>query len=65
MLTLVDEADIKAGADVIAHRGGNGNAGWLRQPFETGGDIDAVAEDISVLDDDIAEMHADAQLDAL
>ena len=33
--------------------------------FEPRRDIDAVAEDVAVLDDDVAEIDADAELDAL
>ena len=36
----------------------------LGEPFQAGGDVDAVAEDVVVLDDDVAEVDADAELDA-
>ena len=41
------------------------DAAGLGQRFEAGGDIDAVTEDVAVLDDDIANVHADAELDRL
>jgi len=36
----------------------------LGQTFEPGGDVDAVAEDVALLDDDVALVNADAKLDA-
>ena len=33
--------------------------------FQPRGDVDAVAENVAVLDDDVADMDADAKLDAL
>ena len=36
----------------------------LGQTFEPGGDVDAVAEDVALLDDDVALVNADATLDA-
>ena len=36
----------------------------LGQRFEPRGDVDAVAEDVAVLDDDVAEIDADAKFDA-
>src|SRR5216683_591545 len=38
--------------------------GLLGQAFETGGDVDAVAEYVVVLDDDVADVDADAEVDA-
>ena len=37
----------------------------LGDAFKAGGDVDAVAENIAVLDDDVADVDADAELDAL
>ena len=41
------------------------DAAGLGDAFKPRGDIHAVAEDVVVLDDDVADMDADAQLDAL
>ena len=35
------------------------------QSFQAGGDIDAIAEDVAVLDDDIADVEADTEFDAI
>ena len=43
----------------------NANAARLRQRFEPGRDVDAVAVDVAVLDDDVAEIDADAEFDPL
>jgi hypothetical protein len=42
---------------------GNADAAGFRNPFETCRDIDAVAEDIVVVKDDVADVNADPELD--
>ena len=49
---------------MIVHSGGDVNAAWLRQPLQPRRHVDAVAIEIAALDDDIAEIDADAQDDA-
>ena len=44
---------------------GYANPARLGERFEPRSDIDPVAEDVAVLDDDISLMDADAQLDAV
>jgi hypothetical protein len=44
---------------------GDANAAGVRDPFETSRDVDAVAEDVVVIDDDVADMHADAKFNSL
>lgn len=58
------EAEIEAGADMVAHRRRDRDAAGFRHGLRPCGDIDAVAEDIVVLDDDVAEVDADAKADA-
>ena len=41
------------------------NAAELGQAFKAGGDVDAVAKDVAVLDDDVAHIDANAQFDAI
>ena len=41
------------------------DAAGVRDAFEASRDVDAVAEDVVVVDDDVADMNADAKLDAL
>ena len=37
----------------------------IGQAFEPGRDVDAVAKDVAILDDDVAHIDADTQIDAL
>ena len=41
------------------------DAAGLRQALQAGGDVDAVAEEIAVLEDHVAQIDADAEADAL
>jgi len=45
-------------------RGAEANPAGLSQGFEPGCNVDAVAEDIAVLDDDVADIDAHAKFDA-
>src|SRR5271165_21112 len=49
---------------VLLYARRNADTARLGQAFEPGGNIDAVAKDVAVLDDDIADIDADAELDA-
>ena len=42
---------------------GDEDAALRRMSFEAGGDIDAVAENVVPLNDDLAEIDADTELD--
>jgi len=46
------------------HRVGDEHPAGIGERFDPGGDVDAVAVEVIALDDDIAEIDADAQLDA-
>ena len=48
---------------VIERRAGDANTAWLRHRLQTRGDVDAVAIDVVALDDDVAEIDADAKPD--
>ena len=50
-------------ADLVAHGARDANAAGIGEHFETRGDVDAIAENIVLLDDDIAQINADAELD--
>jgi hypothetical protein len=41
------------------------DAARLGQAFEPARDVDTVAEDVTVLDDDVADVDADTELDAM
>ena len=49
---------------MIADRGGDRDAAGLGDGLEPRRDVDAVTEDVVALDDDVAEIDADAELDA-
>jgi hypothetical protein len=49
--------------DLVAHGGRDAYAARFGKHFKTRGDVDAVAEDIVVLDDHVAQIDADAKLD--
>jgi hypothetical protein len=51
-------------ADVIVDRARDADPARLGQTFQAGGDVDAVAQDVTVFDNDIAQVDADAERDA-
>src|SRR5688572_31022461 len=65
MLTQIGEADRKLLRDMLAHGGADTNLAGIGESFEPRGDIDAVAENIVALHDDVAHVDADAEPDAL
>ncbi len=54
---------VKPVADLIAHGTRDADAAGLGKHLKTRRDVDAVAEDVVLLDDDIAQIDADAELD--
>ncbi len=44
---------------------GKADTFWLGERFNAGCDVDAVAKNVVALDDDVADMHANAQADHL
>jgi hypothetical protein len=44
---------------------GNADATRFGDPFQPRGDVDAIAEDVVVVDDDIANVNADPEFDTL
>ena len=65
LLAVVDEADVEPAFGILLHARRHADAARLGQALEAGGHVHAVAEDVVVLDDDVADMDADAELDAL
>jgi hypothetical protein len=63
MLAAVDEGIVELQLGDVAHRARDGDAAGLSHRLDTRGDIDAVAEDALglLVDDDLAQMHADAE----
>ena len=65
MLAQIGEADGKLLAHMLAHRGADTDLVRLRQSLEARRDIHSIAEDVAVLDDDVAHIDADAEPYAL
>src|SRR6202165_1718347 len=64
-LTLVVETHIDPVTDLIVNSTRDRNASRHSDAFEPRCNIDAIAEDIVVVDDDVSQMDADAELDPL
>ena len=64
LLADVFKGEIEPIAEVVAHRARDGDAAGRRDALQPGGHIDAVAENVVALDDDIADIDADAEFDA-
>src|SRR5262245_1713696 len=63
LLALVDELDFELVADLVTHHRRTGNAAGLRHRFEPGRQVDAIAVEIVAIDDDVADIDADAEFD--
>ena len=57
------EGEVEPARRVLLHPRRDANPAGLGQGFEPGGDVDPVAENVAVLDDDIADIDADAEFD--
>ena len=65
LLAQIAKAKLEFGGDMLVGSIGEADAPRLRQPFQPGREIDAVAVEIAALDDYIAQVHANAQHDLL
>ena len=63
LLADVIEGDIDLAADLPVRIVGDADAAGLGDALEARGDIDAIAENIVVVDDDVADVNADAKFD--
>ena len=61
----VVEADVEPAAHVFLDAFGHADAAWFCHVFQARGDVDAVAENVAAVDDDVADIDADAVFDAL
>jgi hypothetical protein len=59
------EGEVEPAGGVLLHPRRDADAAGVSQPFEPRGDIDPIAENVAVLDDDVADIDADAKFDAL
>ena len=62
LLAEIGEAYRQIGTDLFPQRTGTADPARRGQRLQSGGNIDAVAEQVAVLDDDVAQMQADAEL---
>src|SRR5579864_5819731 len=65
LLADVLEGEVEAAGGVFLDAGRDADATGLGQGFEARGNVDPIAEDVAVLDDDVADIDADAELDVL
>ena len=63
LLADIFKQQVEPVADIVAHRLRNRYSAGLGDAFEPRRDVDAVAENIVVVDDHIAKVDADAELD--
>ena len=64
LLAQIGEGEVEPAGRVLLNPSGYANPARLGQSLEPRRDIDPVAENVAILDDDVALMDADAQLDA-
>jgi hypothetical protein len=65
LLAHVFESEVEAARRIFLNARGDTDTARLGEAFEAGRDIDAVSEDVAVLDDDVALVNADAEFDAM
>ncbi len=63
VLAAVAPGEVDAVADLPVRIVGDGDASWFGQGFDSGRDIDTVAEQITALVADVADVDADAETD--
>src|SRR5204863_345671 len=63
-LARILEGDVDFAAHLPVRVVGEANAAGLGEPLQARGHVDAVAENIAAVEDDVAEIDADAELDA-
>ena len=62
-LAQILESDVDPEAELIADGQRNGDAAGLRHRLKSGRHVHPIAEDVVLLDDDVAKINADAELD--
>ena len=64
LLAQITEGEVELARSVLAYPRRNANATGLGQAFEPRRNVDAVAKDVAILDDDVADVDADPKFDA-
>jgi len=65
LLADVFKGEVETARGILLHTSRDADAARLGQLLEARRDIKAVAEDVAILDDDVALMNADAELEAV
>jgi hypothetical protein len=60
LLAEIDNGEAEAVAHLLVRRRTEADPARLGQGFEPGGDVDAAAQDVAILDDDVADIDAHA-----
>ena len=63
LLAAVVEGNVQPVLDLVAYHAADADVTWFGQSFEAGGDIDTVAVDVALVEDHVAEIDSDAELD--
>jgi hypothetical protein len=63
LLALVFKGEVELVAYLVAHHPADADAAGLGKRLQPRGDIDAVAVDVALVDDDVADIDAHAKLD--
>ena len=64
LLAEIGEGEVEPAGRVLLNPGGYANPARVRQGLEPGSNIDPIAENVAVFDDDVALVDTDAKLDA-
>jgi hypothetical protein len=65
LLAEISEGERELVSDLIIRRARDAQAPRLAESLQAGGNVDAIAENVAVVDDDIAYIDTDAKNDAL
>jgi hypothetical protein len=65
LLAEIAKGEVELTGGILLHPGRDADAAGFGERLEAGGDVDAVAEDVAVLDDDVPDVDADAEFDVL
>jgi hypothetical protein len=63
LLALILEGVGQLVADLVSHHPRDADPAWFRERFQACRDIDAITENVVVLDDDVTEVDPDAEPD--
>ena len=59
------KGDVELAPYVLLHPGRHADAAWFRKTLQTCRHVHAVTENVATIDNDVAKIDADAELDAL